>query len=424
MEYFKLQIGCLAVVFFIIFIYHRQIGINKNPKNYSLFTAIYITAIFEIIFDGITSYTVNHLESINHTLQLIFHLCFFIGINFLIYLMFIYILSITDRLPKKIFYWIIISLPLLVNLVIMIFNLNSLEFVEGKITNYSIGIPAQTCFLIIFLYSFLTFFSFIKRWKYIEKRKTLTIFIYLIVALGILIIQSIYPEILITSIAPVIFVLGLYLNHEDPAVQRLKLFNQNTVIDFATLVENRDNNTGGHIKRTTAYVKLLLEELKNRKPFNKIITKDFSNYLEMAAPLHDIGKIGTPDAILQKPGKLSDEEYAIMKLHSENGATIIRDTFGKHGDEDFIKIAYSVAMYHHEKWNGKGYPEGLSGEEIPISARIMAIADVYDALTMERVYKKAFPVETALSIISEDAGKHFDPLLAPLFVNLMKSIWV
>lgn len=93
-------------------------------------------------------------------------------------------------------------------------------------------------------------------------------------------------------------------------------------------------------------------------------------------------------------------------------------------DQEYIKVAYEVATYHHEKWNGKGYPEGLSGEEIPVSARIMAIADVYDALTMERVYKKAFPVETALSIISEDAGKHFDPLLAPLFVNLMKSIWV
>lgn len=188
------------------------------------------------------------------------------------------------------------------------------------------------------------------------------------------------------------------------------------------MVENRDNNTGGHIKRTTAYVKILVDELRAKKLFNELLTKDFSNNLEMTAPLHDIGKIATPDAILQKPGKLTDEEYAEMKKHSENGAKIIKETFGKHGDEDFIEMAYQVALFHHEKWNGNGYPKGLKENEIPLCARIMAIADVFDAISQKRCYRDAMPLDTCFEIIEKGKGVDFDPLLVDVFLDIRPKV--
>lgn len=422
MEYFKLQIGCLAILFFIIFIYLRQVGVNKDYKNYSLFTAIYINAIVAVTLDGITAYTVNHLNSVNYLLNAILHFAFYISLDFIIYLTFLYIFSLTRELKYSTKKLILLSIPFLLNLIFLCFTIDKIQFITGTISNYSHGIPVYTCYAIVLLYLTLTFFTFIHKWKYIEKRKRLTIFVYTTVSLCTLIIQLIYPEILITSIVPVIFVLGIYLNHEEPAVKKLLQINQQTVIDFATLVENRDNNTGEHIKRTTAYVSLLLSELQEYTLFKDSLSKDFINNLKMAAPMHDIGKIGTPDAILQKPGKLTDEEYKIMKNHSTNGAAIIKNTFGKHGDENFIEIAYSVAMYHHEKWNGKGYPKGLKGKEIPLAARIMAIADVFDAISQKRCYRDAMPLDQCFDIIQKGKGQDFDPLLADIFIKIRPKV--
>jgi HD-GYP domain-containing protein (c-di-GMP phosphodiesterase class II) len=206
--------------------------------------------------------------------------------------------------------------------------------------------------------------------------------------------------------------------------ERIKNMQSSTIIGIATLIESRDSNTGTHVKNTSNYVSMLARAAQKAGIYPETINDNFVKLVESAAPLHDIGKIAVPDRILNKPGKLTDEEFEQIKIHASEGGKLILQVLEDTSDQEYIKVAYEVATYHHEKWNGKGYPKGLSGEEIPVSARIMAIADVYDALTMERVYKKAFPVETALSIISEDAGKHFDPLLAPLFVNLMKSIWI
>lgn len=422
MEYIKLQIGCLAIIFFIIFLYLREVGINKNRKEYSLFTSIYITAIMLIIFDGITSYTVNHLDTVSYQANIIFHLCYYICIQMLIFLMFLYILSITEGIPPKIWQKIFISLPFAISIIICFFLIDDIKFLQGSISNYSSGGSATSCYLIVILYFILTVATFYRYWKNIEKRKLVTIFVYLTVSMCVLLIQGFFPQILITSIVPVIFVLGIYLNHEEPAVKKITEFNKHTIVDFATLVENRDNNTGGHIKRTTAYVKILVDELRAKKLFNELLTKDFSNNLEMTAPLHDIGKIATPDAILQKPGKLTDEEYAEMKKHSENGAKIIKETFGKHGDEDFIEMAYQVALFHHEKWNGKGYPLGLKENEIPLCARIMAIADVFDAISQKRCYRDAMPLDTCFEIIEKGKGVDFDPLLVDVFLDIRPKV--
>ena len=193
-------------------------------------------------------------------------------------------------------------------------------------------------------------------------------------------------------------------------------------MDFATLVENRDNNTGGHIKRTTAYVSLLVNALRARGYHSDLLTKDFINNLKIASPMHDIGKISTPDAILQKPGKLTDEEYAIMKQHAAKGSEIIKETFGKRGDSDFIDMAYDVARFHHEKWNGKGYPCQLKGEEIPLSARIVAVADVFDALSHRRCYKDAWSEGDVLNELKSQSGLQFDPEVIDAFFEVYPTI--
>ncbi|MGN1043175.1 MAG: HD-GYP domain-containing protein [Acutalibacteraceae bacterium] len=200
------------------------------------------------------------------------------------------------------------------------------------------------------------------------------------------------------------------------------MYNSEMVYSFATLIENRDENTGGHIKRTSIYVGLLAEELKKENFYCDIITDDFIKNLVMVAPLHDIGKISIPDSILQKPDKLTYEEYEIMKTHSAKGGKIIKESFVHTADDEYRNMAYEVARYHHEKWNGRGYPEGLSKEDIPLSARIMSVADVFDAISEKRCYREAMPLEKCFSIIQEGKGTDFDPILVDAFLNIRDEI--
>ena len=212
------------------------------------------------------------------------------------------------------------------------------------------------------------------------------------------------------------------MNSEDPALQELSKFHNETVISFAGLVESRDNSTGGHIKRTSRYVKLLAEELRKRGYYRDILTKDYIDNLIKAAPMHDIGKIAVSDAILQKPGKLTDEEYAEMKQHASKGGDIIREVFRNLGDEDYRKMAFDVARYHHEKWNGKGYPEGLQRKDIPLCARIMAVADVFDAISEKRCYRDAMPMDKCFEIIGQGSGQDFDPIVAETFIDIREKV--
>lgn len=203
---------------------------------------------------------------------------------------------------------------------------------------------------------------------------------------------------------------------------RLAHYHKEMVMGFATLVENKDGSTGGHIKRTTMYVQLLAEELHHLGYYEEELTPDYIKNLCMAAPMHDIGKISVPDVILQKPGKLTEEEFSKIKLHTENGGRIIEETFGHLGNEQYARIAYEVARFHHEKWNGKGYPDGLKRKEIPLCARIMAIADVFDAVSEKRCYRDAMPIDKCFEIIQEGSGQDFEPVLVEVFLNMRKQI--
>lgn len=185
---------------------------------------------------------------------------------------------------------------------------------------------------------------------------------------------------------------------------------QSRVIDvLATLIETRDVGTGEHVIRTKRYVSMIANELRKHDKYKDQLTDDEIMRIENAAPLHDVGKIVVSDTILLKPGKLTPEEFDAMKVHTTKGRKVIRDIFAGMENEEFLRVAEQIAMYHHEKWNGCGYPEGLKGEDIPLSARIMAVADVFDALVSVRVYKKAVPPEEALNIMMEESGSHFDP---------------
>lgn len=183
------------------------------------------------------------------------------------------------------------------------------------------------------------------------------------------------------------------------------------VFSFADMIESRDGTTGQHIKRTSTIVSLLANNLREHNLYaDKLMPADYE-MIALAAPLHDIGKIKVPDSILSKPGKLTDEEFDTIKTHPVEGEKIINRTMSHIENERYLKLAREMALYHHEKWNGKGYPEGLSGEDIPVSARIMAIADVFDALCSSRSYKEAFSVSKAFSILEESRGSHFEPCL-------------
>ncbi|MDD7404159.1 MAG: HD domain-containing protein [Butyribacter sp.] len=261
-----------------------------------------------------------------------------------------------------------------------------------------------------------------KKWHYIENRKRVSILTYLVVLTGVTGYQMLHPQALITSIGITIIVLGVYMNQGNVAVEELSYYHDEMIMGFATLVENKDDNTGGHIKRTTKYVELLTTELQKRGYYRQVLTKDYLNNLCMAAPMHDVGKISIPDAVLQKPGKLTDEEFEIMKTHAVSGGQIIQKTFGHLENEQYTQLAYQIARYHHEKWNGSGYPDGLKAEEIPLGARIMAVADVFDAVSERRCYREAMPLNKCFQIIEEGSGSHFDPLLVEIFLDIRDEV--
>lgn len=191
------------------------------------------------------------------------------------------------------------------------------------------------------------------------------------------------------------------------------------VLGMAQMVESRDLSTGGHIKRTSDVVKIFSEKLLNS---TLGFDKHFLNLVVRSAPMHDLGKIGVDDAVLRKQGKFTDEEYEKMKKHPVVGGYLVKQILSGAEEDEFVQIAYNVARFHHEKVNGKGYPDGLEGNEIPIEARIMALADVFDALVSKRCYKDAFSYEKAFEIIKEDSGSHFDSTLASVFLTCKNEL--
>jgi putative two-component system response regulator len=200
----------------------------------------------------------------------------------------------------------------------------------------------------------------------------------------------------------------------------VKSLEDSIITSFSEMVEYRDRNTGGHILRTSKYTELIGLELSDRQQFRQELHD--LDMIVRAAPLHDIGKIGVSDLVLLKPGPLDEKEFAAMKLHTTIGSSLLRKVYARTPTQTYLKYAIMIAESHHERYDGKGYPFGLKGEDIPFCSRIMAVADVYDALVDNRVYRSALTHEAAIKIILAGRGTHFDPVIVDAFKAVQERI--
>lgn len=233
-------------------------------------------------------------------------------------------------------------------------------------------------------------------------------------------VEFIFADIIFVNVA---LVARSIMNNFKTKNSRLNSIQNNLVFGFADMIESRDGTTGEHVKRTSQIVRLITDYIrKNNNTLNMDITETELNIISMAAPLHDIGKMKVPDSILSKPGKLTDSEFDIIKTHTTEGGKLIEKIITNLEDPEYVKIAYDMAYYHHEKWNGNGYPEQLKEYSIPVSARIMAVADVFDALCSVRSYKEAYSIDKAFNILNESKGSHFEPVLVDIMMELRSDL--
>ncbi len=213
-----------------------------------------------------------------------------------------------------------------------------------------------------------------------------------------------------------------YLEDVEAKGEEIAHMQNGLIYVLADMVESRDKNTGDHVRKTAAYVRLIMKKMKEQGIFREVLTDEYVEDVANSAPLHDVGKIMVSDTILNKPGRLTDEEFALMKGHTTAGSRIIASAMSLVSDSGYLKEAKNLATYHHERWDGKGYPSGKAGEDIPLSARIMAVADVFDALVSKRSYKEPFTFEKSMEIIREGAGTQFDPQIAMIFVEAAEEV--
>lgn len=207
------------------------------------------------------------------------------------------------------------------------------------------------------------------------------------------------------------------------AARRISRIQDSVIVGMANLIESRDGSTGKHVKNTQMYVQMIANELYRRNLFPEELTEEYIESLCKAAPLHDVGKIKVPDAILQKPGRLTDEEFSMMKKHTTYSHKIIHTIIGDVEDPHYVRIVEDIAMFHHERWDGNGYPARLKRDSIPLAARIMAVADVFDALYEERCYKPPIrPVEKIMEIMEEGRGTQFDPVIIDVFSEMLPTL--
>ena len=213
-----------------------------------------------------------------------------------------------------------------------------------------------------------------------------------------------------------------YITHMQQQSETISQMQNGLILVLADMVESRDQCTGDHVRKTAAYTRVIMEQMRKEGVHTDILTDEYIDDVANSAPLHDVGKIRVSDIILNKPGKLTDEEFDQMKKHTVYGREVIEQAIRIVPDTEYLREAKNLAAYHHEKWNGQGYPEGLKGEEIPLSARIMAVADVFDALVSRRSYKEPYSFDKACDIIRESAGSHFDPVVAEAFLAASDAV--
>ena len=304
-------------------------------------------------------------------------------------------------------------------------------FYFDPVTGYNRG-PAFWIYLVTYFGSLIYLIvSLILVSRFFHHRDVATIimvFVILAVGISIMSFNEIHVGYVTVGMAGVVcYVFYNDLVQQDTQAELLdkqeKLTEMQTQIisRLANLIESRDTETGEHVARTSAYIRTLARDASRNGLYLDVINDDYIDELTTLSPLHDVGKILISDKILRKPGKLTPEEFEEIKKHASGGGEIAKQILSDISSEEYVKFAIDIITYHHERWDGKGYPSGLKGEEIPLSARMMAIADVFDALISKRCYKEAMSPEEAFKIIEEESGTHFDPQLVAVFLENKES---
>lgn len=421
MQFVKLQLGCLLVMAYIEITYIRATLRGKIPCN-RYFDALMAVSPWAVFFDGLTAWTVNHMDIVPEFLNRGGHLLFFIFMDLTIVVTAEYFYDQLLGFRNKKRECLLLRIPGILSLLLIFAGIGELTYIQGETTWYSMGFSVYVCYGTLILYYGSILYLVITRHNRLPRGKILGILSFIVIVGMILAVQMCFPEVLLTALCPTMLLLGIYIDFENPYIRKVTLQHNEMIDGFATMVESRDTETGGHIKRTRAYVDLMLDKMRHDRRYRAVLNRDYLENVSNAAPLHDIGKISTPDDILQKPGKLTDEEFEVMKKHAAAGGEIILHSLRDFSNPEFRQIAYEVARYHHEKYNGRGYPEGLKGEEIPLHSRIMAIADVFDAVSQRRCYRDALPVEECFSIIERGSGTDFDPDIARIFLSAREEV--
>ena len=256
----------------------------------------------------------------------------------------------------------------------------------------------------------------------LPKRSRVNFLICVPVFVGAILIQMLVPDALITSLAITSIILVAYCAMENAASSELIQYHEEVIYAFADVIEGRDGSTGEHVKRTVAYVQIIVEALKENGIYVESLDNEYMELLLRAAPMHDFGKIAVSDTVLQKPGRLTEEEYEAIKTHTVKGADMIKTSLASLEEPGYITIAWQVARQHHERWDGAGYPDGLQGEMIPLCARVVAVADVFDAVSQNRCYRPAMSLDESFAIIRQGAGTQFDPVIAEAFLRMRDKV--
>ncbi|MBQ9768070.1 MAG: HD domain-containing protein [Lachnospiraceae bacterium] len=422
MLHYKLQFGCMILVIVVAALYFRERRKENKVKRVKRFEQLLMHSMIYFVLDMVTVYTVNHLDRVPVVLNNVLHLLYLWVIDRCLLDVFLYVVTLLEMPITSNKWKRIVFLPHYLGLLVMALGIPYVEYWEGTYSNYAMGLSVIVCYVLVVYYLTLAYYAWKNCKENVPKKARLGFLHAVPVFLGAIAVQMLIPEILITSLAITVIILVAYCSMENAANIAMMEYHDEVIYAFADVIEGRDGSTGEHVKRTVAYVRIIAEALKEQGRYSDALDSKYMEHMLKAAPMHDFGKIAVTDMVLQKPGRLTPEEYEIMKQHTVKGADMIKESLSALEEPDYIQVACQVARYHHERWDGKGYPEGLDGELIPLCARVMAVADVFDAVSQNRCYRDAMTLDQSFGIIEAGAGSQFDPLVADVFLQMREKV--
>ena len=422
MLHYKLQIGCMVIVLLVLVLYFRERHEQKNVKRMKCFERLLLFSLLYFVLDIVTVYTVNHVDTVPVVVNNVLHLVYLWVIDRCLLDVFLYVATMLEVSLASNHWKRLAFLPHYAGSFLMMITISTIKYVEGPISNYSMGIPVITCYVMVIYYLCLAYYVWKKYKENLPKRSRINFLICVPVFVGAILIQMIFPDALITSMAITSIILVAYCAMENAASCELIQYHEEVIYAFADVIEGRDGSTGEHVKRTVAYVQIIVDALKEKGIYAESLDNEYLDFLMRAAPMHDFDKIAVTDTVLQKPGRLTSDEYEVMKTHTVRGADMIKASLAALEEPGYITIAWQVARHHHERWDGSGYPDGLHGEKIPLCARVVAVADVFDAVSQDRCYRGAMSLDESFAIIEQGAGTQFDPLIANVFLQMRDKV--